>query len=435
MYVTAAECFGLLAPCSAFTLSAVPRRIAPPRTSGSRPIFDLRSTPLVFPSGRVSPSCCCTRRTDFFVVPTGDITMSKQKNGAVAAITGQVAKLKRAEKRALERSKKKARVPYCIRTVIPYADSDSMTAKFMSASLGKKGAATSSCPRMRTTFTALEEFAKLRRWGKVDPCTLTFKQFRSFIEWRIKKVSPISVQNEAAHIRRALRCVGRGEFAEVTCSSKNLGVPRASRIGKGAAMDADVLAAALPHAREDTKAILLLEHSIGLRHREAVMCGKSLDQWKKALADGQPLVVRYGTKGGLARSVVLSPSKAKDAAVVVDAALKVLEGQEFLVDSVSLKAALATNHRRMKRLGIEGENAQHSLRRSFTTDQYDFYCEVQKMEQKEALATLARDLGHGDRRGRMVYNCYLKATLEQREAAQAAAAAAAAAAEQDGKAA
>lgn len=347
--------------------------------------------------------------------------MTKQKNVAVAA-DGKVAKLTRAEKRALERGKRKVRAPYCTRVVIPYSESDSVLAKFMSAALGKKGAATSSCPRMRTTFIALEAFAKRGRWGKVDPLTLTFHQFRSFIQSRIGKVADISVQNEAGHIRRALRCVGRSEFAAVTCSKEALGVPSASRIGKGTAMDVDVLAAVLPRAKEETKALLLLEHALGLRHREAVMCHKSLQDWKKALKDGQPIVVRYGTKGGLTRSVYLCPSKARDAAIAVDAAIKVLKDQkqEFLVNSVSLKSALATNHKRMKRLGIADENSQHSLRRSFTVEQYYFYCEVLQMEKKKAWATLSRDLGHGDKRGRWVYNCYLKATIERREAALAA---------------
>lgn len=344
--------------------------------------------------------------------------MTKQKNVAAAAGSGQVAKLKRAEKRALERSQKKVKAPYCTRVVIPYDDGDSILAKFMQSALGKKGASISSCPRMRTTFIALEAFAKAGRWGKVDPCNLTFKQFRSFIQHRRGRVAAISLQNEASHIRRALRCVGRSEFAEVTCSRERLGIPSASRIGTGTAMDLDVLAAALPKATDETKAILLLEHALGLRHKEAIMSGKSLKNWKKAIEDGQPIVVRYGTKGGLARSVFLCPSKAKDAAAAIDSALKVLESQPHLVNSVNLKAALSTNHKRMKRLGIADENAQHSLRRSFTVDQYDYYREVLEMEEKKAWATLSRDLGHGDKRGRLVYNCYLKATLEQREAAR-----------------
>ena len=345
--------------------------------------------------------------------------MSKRVNNS-AATAGQVAKANRAAKRAADRLKKRGRAAYSTRVLILYADSDSMTAKFMQSALGQKRAATTMNPKMRTTFIALEAFAKEARWGKVDPLNLTFKQFRAYIQSRIGKVINRTIQNEASHIRRALKCVGRGEFAAVTCSSKLLGVPSASRIGSGTVVHMDVLGAALEKAREDTAALLLLEHAIGLRGREAIQSGVSLQEWKRALANGQPIIVRKGPKGGRTRSVVLCPTKAAEAAVAVDAALKVLENQEHLVDSVSLKAAMACNHKRMKKLGIAGKDAQHSLRRSFTLEQFQYYRGELQMSEKKALSTLSNDLGHGDGRGRWVYNCYLRATLEGREAALAA---------------
>lgn len=181
--------------------------------------------------------------------------MAKRQNEARAAATGRVQKLTRAQKRAIDRTQKKVRAPYCTRVVIPYGESDSMTAKFMSASLGKKGASIASCQRMRTTFIALEEFARKNRWGKVDPTTLTFKQFRAYIQSRIGVVSDFSVQNETCHIRRALACVGRAEFAAVTCSRIALGVPSASRIGRAKVINLDVFAAALGKARADTSTL------------------------------------------------------------------------------------------------------------------------------------------------------------------------------------
>jgi len=344
------------------------------------------------------------------------MAMRKNEDGAAA---GRVAKVPRAQKRVLDRSKKKVRA-YCTRVVIPFGENDSMTAKFMSAALGKKGASIASRQRMRTTFIALEEFAKKNRWGKVDPTNLTFKQFRTFILSRIGVVVDFSVQNEASHIRRALGCVGRAEFAAVTCSKEALGVPSASRISRAKVINLDVFAAALGKARADTRALLLLEQAIGLRGKEAVQCRDSLQEWKRAIAAGQPVTVRYGTKGGRVRSVFLCPSKAAEAAAAVDAALKVLEGQKYLVESANLKAALATNHRRMKKIGISGKDAQHGNRRGFALGQFDYYRGELQMTEKQALATLSNDLGHGDRRGRWVYNCYLRATLEEREAALAA---------------
>lgn len=352
--------------------------------------------------------------------------MSKKANDlaavAVAAAAGQVMKSKRAARRAVERLKKKAKPLYVTRVLILYSDSDSTSTKFMKSALGVKRASTLMCCKMRTTFVAFEEFARVGRWGRVDPANLTFHQFYTFIQWRITKVSARTVQNEASHVRRVLRCVGRGEFAAVVCSSKRLGVPSATRIGTGTAVHRDVLETALANARADTAAILLLEHSLGLRHREVIQVSKdTLRNWKRSISSGQPLYVpRKGPKGGRPRFIALCPAKALEAAVAIDAALKVLESQEFLVDSVNLKAAQTANQKRMKKLGIADEDSQHSLRRSFAVQQYDYYVGELKMTKRTAWSTLANDLGHGDRRGRWVYNCYLRATIEQREAALAA---------------
>lgn len=349
--------------------------------------------------------------------------MSKQENksGSMLGQAGQAGKAKRAAKRAVERLKKKAKPLYCTRVLILYADRDSTTAKFMQSSLGGKHASTTMKSKMRTTFVWLEKCALEGRWGRIDPVKLTFKQFRAYIQWRLKfgNVTARTIQNEASHVRRALRCVGRGKFASVICSSKALGIPSSSRIGTGTVVHPDVLESALAQARADTRAILLLEHSLGLRHREVVQVSKdTLLTWKRALANGQPLFVPHkGPKGGRPRFVVLCPSKAAEACVAVDAALKVLESQEFLADSVNLKAALKANHKRMQKIGIAGKDAQHSLRRSFSLEQFEYYRNELQMSEKKALSTLANDLGHGDGRGRWVYNCYLRPTLEARAAA------------------
>ncbi|MEK0397554.1 hypothetical protein WNX13_11350, partial [Lactobacillus delbrueckii] len=74
------------------------------------------------------------------------------------------------------------------------------------------------------------------------------------------------------------------------------------------------------------------------------------------------------------------------------------------MDSVNLKAAQTANQKRMKKLGIADEDSQHSLRRSFAVQQYDYYVGELQMTKRTAWSTLANDLGHGDRRGRWVYN-------------------------------
>lgn len=293
-----------------------------------------------------------------------------------------------------------------------YKKSDSIGAKFMKSALASNRAATLTKTRMQTTYKAIEGFAKQQRWGSVDPVSLTVRQLKGFVAARIKEgISARSIQNEMSHVRRALEGVGRVEFAQEVCTNKELGVPSASRIGAGKVVNPEVLQSALAHASADTKALLELSRSLGLREREAIMSANSLSEWARALSQGQPIIVRDGTKGGRARSVVVAPGGSERALGAVKSALVVLGKQKQLVVSVSLKAAVEQHSDRLAKLGLKGENSGHSLRRAFAMDQYKHYL-VAGCSQKVALSRTSNDLGHGDGRGRWVYNNYLRKSLE-----------------------
>lgn len=288
-----------------------------------------------------------------------------------------------------------------------YKQSDSVTAKFMKAALVDKGAATLTKTRMQTTFKALEAFGRQHRWGAIEPASLTPKQLKGFVAFRIEEgVSPRSIQNEMSHVRRALEGVGR-----IVCSNKELGVPSGSRIGSGKVVEPEVLQRALERARADTKALIELSRSLGLREREAIQSANSLREWGQALSQGQPIIVRDGTKGGRVRYVAVAPGGLERAIGAVKAAQAVLGQQKQLVVSKSLKAAVEQHSDRLAKLGLKGENSCHSLRRAFAMDQYKHYLAT-GCGQKAALSWTSNDLGHGDGRGRWVYNNYLKASLE-----------------------
>jgi hypothetical protein len=68
-----------------------------------------------------------------------------------------------------------------------YKKSGSIEAKFMKSALANNRAATLTKTRMRTTFKALEAFAKKQRWGSVDPALLTAKQLKGFVAARIEE--------------------------------------------------------------------------------------------------------------------------------------------------------------------------------------------------------------------------------------------------------
>lgn len=256
-----------------------------------------------------------------------------------------------------------------------FKHSDSIEAKFMKAALLNNRASTQMKKRMATTFLALERVAKEGRWGNVDPSTLTVKQVKKLVQTRLEEgISERTLQTEMAHVRRSLGGVGREEFAQITCENKMIGVPPASRIGKGKVVDPDILANALKKAGEDTKVMILLPRTVGLRQEEFVSAAESLHEWKRALIAGQPLMIRDGTKGGRNRSVFIPPSGVPAALGAVIAAIKMAKEQGGrLVVSVSLDAAKEQHGDRLAAVGLKGENAGHSLRRAFAMDGYIYY--------------------------------------------------------------
>ncbi|WP_446728909.1 integrase domain-containing protein [Pseudoduganella sp. OTU4001] len=265
---------------------------------------------------------------------------------------------------------------------------------------------------MQTTFRSLQAHAKRGRWSvSIDPETLSLKQLKGYAQARLDAgISVRVVQNEMSHIRRALEGVGRTQFAQDTCANSALGIPSATRIGKGKVVDENVLQGALSRATESTKALIELSRHLGLREREAICSANSLREWERALSAGQPVLVRDGTKGGRARSVCIRPEGQSPALAAVRSAISVLSEQGQLVVSKSLKAAIEQHSDRMARLGLKGENSSHSLRRAFAMDQYKYYLS-QGCSQKTALARTSNDLGHGDGRGRWVFNNYIRNSL------------------------
>lgn len=294
-----------------------------------------------------------------------------------------------------------------------YKESDSFKAKFMKAALASRGAATLTKVKISTVANNLERHAKENGWGNTGPKNFTFRQLRGFVLYRQEQgIGARSLQNDMSIIRRALEGVGREEFAQNICSNSALGVPSGTRIGGGLVVDPEVLASALENAATNTKVLIRLSRYLGLREREAVMSGNSINEWELALSQGRPITVRYGTKGGRLRFVMVEPGILDKALESVRAAQEVLRQQEYLVISKNLKAAVEQHSDRLAKLGLKGVNSCHSLRRAFAMNQYKHYLDG-GCSDEVALSRTSNDLGHGDGRGRWVYNNYLRATLEK----------------------
>lgn len=298
----------------------------------------------------------------------------------------------------------------------PYKDGDSIQAKFSKSALVQTRGATLTHKRMQTTWNALADVAKVGRWGKVAPDTLTEKQFTKYMEARRETgLSARCQANESAHIRRALRGAGREDLAD-SVTNRMLGIPQGSRIGTGTATDPEVLAAAREAAPDNVRALIDLCDGIGLRIREAVCSYESIETWRKEMDQGQPLTVDQETKGGKMRCVFLRSEESRQiASDAIDRALSYLQesGQEFLVESCNLEAAIRHIERDFAHLGLEGDNSAHSLRRDFAVREYDQLRE-DGLTQRQACEKLSVALGHGSSRHRWVWNNYLRATIEAR---------------------
>ncbi len=76
-----------------------------------------------------------------------------------------------------------------------------------------------------------------------------------------------------------------------------------------------------------------------------------------------------------------------------------------LIDKPDLKSAMDYWHNQAAHIGLTGVYSPHSLRYVWAQDAIRHYL-AQGVSQKEALAMVAMDLGHGDGRGRYVAQVY-----------------------------
>lgn len=280
---------------------------------------------------------------------------------------------------------------------------------------GQKKGSFATRNRAFTTWRALDQFVDQKGWRDVRPETITPKQMRLFLEHRAEEIGARSLQNEASHLRRALggsgRDIGNVRDPKNTWSNDRMGVDQASRFGGRAAMSESVFERAREHLREDVRACADLQRCIGLRREESIQAGRSLDQWKNALDQSEKegrgafLEVRDGTKGGRERCVWVPLGRVQEVREVIERVREVCRAGK-IIDAAGLKQAKTVYSNEMRRAGLVGENSGHGLRRAFAQEQYAIYREA-GFDERDALARLSQDLGHGDGRGRWVWNNYL----------------------------
>lgn len=228
--------------------------------------------------------------------------------------------------------------------------------------------------------------------------------------WKQQGLSVRTIQNKLAHVRAALRAVGREKFADAAQNTnKALGASGASRAGTHKVTDQKTLNERINNLPEAFRAAANLQRTLGLRAQEAVQANQSLQSWEKQIKSGRPVMVLHGTKGGRPRMVNLLDQTTRDKALAaVQDALKVLDKQDgLLISSSSLQGANRAFQREMNKVGFKGSEASHSLRYAFAKDQFAKYLDTLQ-DTEEALAALSMDLGHGDGRGRYCERVYLR---------------------------
>lgn len=228
--------------------------------------------------------------------------------------------------------------------------------------------------------------------------------------WKEQGMSTRTIQNKLAHVRAALRCLGREKFADsALISNRTLGAYGASRGGSHTTPDKETIEQRISALPDGFKEAAQLQLTLGLRAQEAIQCNKSLGLWEKQLLEGRRVTVLHGTKGGKGRDLLLLTENAKQKALeAVRAAIEARDRHGgTLIHSSSLEGANRAYQRAMNKVGFKGSEASHSLRYHFAQAQYGRYLEA-GFGRHEALSSLSLDLGHGDGRGRYCAQVYLK---------------------------
>ncbi len=224
-----------------------------------------------------------------------------------------------------------------------------------------------------------------------------------------RNCSKRTIANNLAHVRTALEGIKRRSFAD-KLSNDTLGVSGSSRAGTKRPMSREVFAqfrVAVDAIDPGIAMALELQLEFGLRAEESVRSVKSLADWLRALSnpvtDGFVTVI-HGTKGGKTRrSPSLDRVRATDTVRHALDLSKQAGGR--LIRKQTLKQAMDRYHYVVRRVGMVGEQAPHSLRYRYATEHLQRMKEA-GVSKREAAAGVSTFLGHGDGRGTWVEQVY-----------------------------
>ncbi|CDL85247.1 integrase domain-containing protein [Xenorhabdus szentirmaii] len=224
-------------------------------------------------------------------------------------------------------------------------------------------------------------------------------------------ISHRTLQNEMSALRAILAQAGKLKLAapdNPRLSNRALGIADTSRKGMKAALTPAAFSDIFQQVEQKDRgvaAVMQLAYVLGLRTKEAVEAYKSLATWKKALENDYTSVrVVFGTKGGRPRQTVILDREALQQAIAY-AEREQAECSGRLINKPKIHQAIDRYRYVVRRAGLVGKQAPHSMRYHFAQQSGAYYKE-QGLSEREALALVSMDLGHGDGRGRYIRQVY-----------------------------
>ncbi|MDE9536721.1 integrase domain-containing protein [Xenorhabdus bovienii] len=232
-------------------------------------------------------------------------------------------------------------------------------------------------------------------------------------ERKADHISHRTLQNEMAALRTILAQAGKHKLAATDnprLSNRALGIANTDRRGTKMALTPTEFQAAFQQVEQKDRgvaAMMQLAYVLGLRTKEAVEAGKSLATWKKALENGHTSVrIVFGTKGGRPRQTVILDREALQYAIAY--AEREQAGRSGrLIDKPTITQAIDRYRYIVRSAGLNGNKAPHSMRYHFAQQSGEYY-KAQGFSEREALALVSMDLGHGDGRGRYIRQVYYR---------------------------
>ncbi|MCG3460810.1 integrase domain-containing protein [Xenorhabdus bovienii] len=244
--------------------------------------------------------------------------------------------------------------------------------------------------------------------------SLKAKHIERYIAGRkANQVNHRTLQNEMSVLRAILAQAGKHKLADpgnARLSNRALGIADTSRKGTKTALTPTAFREIFQQVEQKDRsvaAVMQLAYVLGLRTKEAVEAYKSLVTWKKTLENGHTSVrVVFGTKGGRPRQTIILDREALQHAIAY-AECEQAGRSGRLIDKPTITQAIDRYRYIVRSAGLNGNKAPHSMRYHFAQQSGAHYT-AQGFSEREVLALVSMDLGHGDGRGRYIRQVYYR---------------------------